>query len=133
MQMAGTSHVPGDGGHQVDEGTYFAMLATPLRVMDVLLGHLGWIALRLDLVSTIYLGVDGRVRDPPLARTPSSPSPPAVLTGMAFAAPISAFSAMQVNDVGFSAIYRFGMIPLFLFSGRSSPSPSWPGWLQIVA
>ncbi len=35
--------------------TYFAMLATPLTVVDVLVGHLAWIALRLFMVTSIYL------------------------------------------------------------------------------
>ena len=35
--------------------TYFAMLATPLGVTDVLLGHLAWIALRLFSIAAIYL------------------------------------------------------------------------------
>ena len=37
--------------------TYFAQLASPLSVYDVLLGHLAWIAARLAIVVTIYLGV----------------------------------------------------------------------------
>jgi lipooligosaccharide transport system permease protein len=112
--------------------TYFAMLATPLGVVDVLLGHLAWIALRLTAVVTIYLAIMvlfGTVHSPfALLAVPAG-----VLTGMAFAAPIAAFSATQVNDAGFSALYRFGMIPLFLFSGTFFPVSQLPGWLQIVA
>ena len=37
--------------------TYFAQLAGPLSVYDVLLGHLAWIAARLAIVITIYLAV----------------------------------------------------------------------------
>ena len=42
--------------------TYFAMLATPLSVNNVLLGTLSWIAIRLTLVSAIYLCVLTGVR-----------------------------------------------------------------------
>jgi len=112
--------------------TYFAMLATPLGVVDVLLGHLAWIALRLTAVTGIYLAIMalfGTVHSPfGLLAVPAG-----VLTGMAFAAPIAAFAATQVNDAGFSALYRFGMIPLFLFSGTFFPVSQLPGWLQIVA
>ncbi|HVC71563.1 MAG TPA: ABC transporter permease [Acidimicrobiales bacterium] len=112
--------------------TYFAMLATPLGVVDVLLGHLVWIALRLTTVTAIYLAIMalfGTVHSPfALLAVPAG-----VLTGMAFAAPIAAFSATQVNDAGFSALYRFGMIPLFLFSGTFFPLTQLAGWLQIVA
>jgi lipooligosaccharide transport system permease protein len=112
--------------------TYFAMLATPLGVVDVLLGHLAWIALRLVAVTGIYLAIMalfGTVHSPfALLAVPAG-----VLTGMAFAAPIAAFAATQVNDAGFSALYRFGMIPLFLFSGTFFPVSQLPGWLQVVA
>ena len=112
--------------------TYFAMLATPLGVIDVLVGHLAWIALRLTMVITIYLGIIaafGTVHSP-LALLAL---PVGVLTGLAFAAPIAAFAATQVNDTGFSTIYRFVMIPLFLFSGTFFPIGKLPGWLQPVA
>jgi lipooligosaccharide transport system permease protein len=113
-------------------GTYFAMLASPLRVLDVLIGHLGWIALRLVLVGATYLAVMaafGAVHSP-LALLDL---PAAVLTGLAFATPISAFAAGQQNDIGFVTIYRFGLIPLFLFSGTFFPVTQLPGWLQPVA
>ena len=112
--------------------TYFAMLATPLTVIDVLVGHLAWIALRLCMVCSIYLLVMaafGTVHSP-LALLAV---PVGVLTGLAFAAPIAAFAATQVNDTGFSTIYRFVLIPLFLFSGTFFPVDQLPGWLQPVA
>src|SRR6202044_4269118 len=37
--------------------TYFAMLATPLRVGDILAGHLGWIAARVATAVSAYLVV----------------------------------------------------------------------------
>ncbi len=112
--------------------TYFAMLATPLGADDVLAGHLGWIAVRLTMVSSIYLGVMalfGAVLSPLAVLA----LPAAVLTGLAFAAPIAAFSATQDKDVGFTTLYRFGLIPLFLFSGTFFPVTQLPGWLQPLA
>jgi lipooligosaccharide transport system permease protein len=112
--------------------TYFAMLATPLRVVDVLRGHLAWIGLRVFTVSTIYLVVIAcfGVVHSALAMLAI---PSAVATGLAFAAPLAAYSARQEKDVGFTTIYRFGMIPLFLFSGTFFPVSQLPGWLQPVA
>lgn len=112
--------------------TYFAMLATPLSVDDVLLGHLLWIALRLLTVTTIYVGVMaafGTVLSPWAAVA----VPAALLTGLAFAAPIAAFAATQQNDMAFSTLYRFGLIPLFLFSGTFFPVDRLPGWMQVLA
>jgi lipooligosaccharide transport system permease protein len=59
--------------------------------------------------------------------------PAAVLTGLAFAAPISAFAATQENDSGFNAVFRFGIIPLFLFSGTFFPISQLPAFLQPLA
>lgn len=112
--------------------TYFAMLATPLSVRDVLTGHLLWVGVRLATVSTIYLAVMvafGAVESP-LALLAL---PAALLTGIAFAAPIMAFAASQENDTGFSSLYRFLIVPLFLFSGTFFPVSQLPGALQVLA
>jgi len=112
--------------------TYFAMLATPLRVVDVLRGQLGWIAVRLAIVSSIYLGVMavfGAVK----SWYGILALPAAIMTGMAFAAPIAAYSARQERDVGFTTLYRFGLIPLFLFSGTFFPVRQLPVWLRPIA
>jgi lipooligosaccharide transport system permease protein len=112
--------------------TYFAMLASPLEVSDILLGHLAWIAARLTLVATIYLGIMAAfgVVHSVLA---IAALPAAVATGLAFAVPIAAFAATQQNDTGFTTIYRFVLIPLFLFSGSFFPVSQLPGWLQPIA
>jgi len=112
--------------------TYFAMLATPLRVIDVVRGHLAWIVVRVLMTSAIFLGIlaaFGLVHSwEAVLALPAS-----VLTGMAFAAPIAAFAATQERDAAFSVIYRFGLVPLFLFSGIFFPITQLPGWLQPVA
>ena len=45
---------------------------------------------------------------------------------MAFAGPIAAFAATQNNPNKFTAIFRFGITPLFLFSGTFFPISSLP-------
>jgi len=112
--------------------TYYAMLASPLRVIDVLLGHLGWIGVRLVTVSVIYVAVMaafGTVLSPWVLLA----IPAAVLTGLAFASPIAAYAATQDTDTAFSTIYRMVLIPLFLFSGTFFPVGQLPGWLRDVA
>ena len=111
---------------------YLAQLATPLGVEDVLRGHLAWIATRLAIVVSIYLAVMaafGVVYSPWAVCA----LPAAVLTGMAFAAPVSAFAATQDKDTGFPTLYRFAIIPMFLFSGTFFPVSQLPAWLQAVA
>lgn len=112
--------------------TYHAMLATPLRVVDVLRGHLAWVVVRLATASAVFLAVlaaFGVVR----SAEALAAFPAAVLTGLAFAAPIAAFSATQEKEASFTVIYRFGLIPLFLFSGTFFPLSHLPAWLVPIA
>ena len=57
----------------------------------------------------------------------------AVLTGLAFATPIEAWAVTRTRDTSFTMIFRFFMIPLFLFSGTFFPISQLPAWLQAVA
>jgi lipooligosaccharide transport system permease protein len=112
--------------------TYLAMLAAPLNVYDVLRGHLAWVATRISIVVSIYLAVMA------LFGTIYSPwaivaLPAGVLTGMAFGAPMAAFAATREKDVAFITIYRFVIVPLFLFSGTFFPVSQLPRFPEYVA
>ena len=112
--------------------TFHAMAATPLRARDVALGNLAWIAIRLTLVATIFslvIVLFGASRSPMIVLA----IPIAVLVGLAFAAPIMAFTATQRTPDKFAQIFRFGITPLFLFSGTFFPIASLPDFLQPVA
>ena len=111
---------------------YEAILATPIQVHHLLIGELGWIAFRLTTMSTVFLFVLT------LFGIPRSPLallaiPAAVLTGLAFAAPIIAFSATRTNDSGFAALFRFVINPLFLFSGTFFPVSRLPQAVEWIA
>lgn len=111
---------------------YHAMLATPLRIGDVLLGHQGFIAFRMFMTATIYLAVIavfGAVNSP----LGILAIPVTVLVGLAFAAPIAAWGAYTESDASFVAIFRFLILPMFLFSGTFFPIERLPGVLEIVA
>jgi lipooligosaccharide transport system permease protein len=112
--------------------TYHAMLATPIGVLDVLVGHLLYIATRVLLGSTVFLAVMavfGALRSPLALLT----LPAAVLTGMAFSAPVVAFAAVNDNDAGFAALFRFVVTPLFLFGGVFFPVRQLPPVLEQLA
>lgn len=111
---------------------YHAMLATPLRVRDVLLGHQTFVAARLTLISTIYLVVIAAFGglDSPLGVLAI---PVAVLVGMAFSAPIAAWAAHTETEVSFVAIFRFVILPMFLFSGTFFPISNLPAPLEALA
>ncbi|HVE28869.1 MAG TPA: ABC transporter permease [Mycobacteriales bacterium] len=112
--------------------TYHAMLATPLGVLDVLVGHLLYIGVRVLIGSTIFLAVMtafGAV-DSPLALLTL---PAALLTGLAFATPVVAYSAVLENDYGFAVLLRFVVVPLFLFGGVFYPVTQLPLVLEQLA
>ena len=112
--------------------TFHAMYATPLSPRDIALGNLAWMAIRLAMIASVFTLVIvafGAARSPLVVLG----IPVAVLTGMSFAAPIAAFSGTQRTVSKFNVIFRFGITPLFLFSGTFFPIESLPGFLQPIA
>jgi lipooligosaccharide transport system permease protein len=112
---------------------YLAMAATPLRPADIVNGVTLWHATRGFLAASGVAVV--------LALVPATRSwglipavPFAVLTGLAFAGPITAWAASrEYSDQSFPAIMRFAIVPMFLFAGAFYPVTQLPGWLQVVA
>lgn len=111
---------------------FHAMYATPIGPRAVALGTLAWIAFRCALVAAIFTLVAwpfGAIASP-LAILGI---PTAVLTGLAFAGPMGAFMATQRTPDKFSAIFRWVVTPLFLFSGTFFPVSSLPAAIQPIA
>jgi lipooligosaccharide transport system permease protein len=111
---------------------FHAMYATPITPRDIALGNLLWIAARLTLICSIFtlvIVLFGAAESPLIIFA----IPAAVLTGMAFAGPIAAFSATQKTPNKFASIFRFGITPLFLFSGTFFPVSTLPAALQALA
>ena len=111
---------------------YEAITATPVGVLDLVIGELLWVGVRLTTVAMAFAAVMtafGVHRSPlfPLA------IPAAVLTGLAFSAPIIAYAATIKSGGNFNAMYRFGITPLFLFSGVFFPIAQLPRSLQAFA
>jgi lipooligosaccharide transport system permease protein len=111
---------------------YHAMHATPLQPRDIALGQLAWTATRITLVGAIFVLVMipfGAVHSPLVILA----IPAATLTGLAFATPIAAYAATQKTMNTFNYIFRFGITPLFLFSGTFFPVEQLPAFLQPLA
>ncbi|MHB1596203.1 MAG: ABC transporter permease [Streptosporangiaceae bacterium] len=112
--------------------TYQAAAATPLRPADLFHGHLMFTTLRLAMNSAIFLAIMaafGAARSAwVLACLPA-----AVLTGLAFATPIEAYAMTCKKDSSFALLFRFGVIPLFLFSGTFFPITSLPAVIRPLA
>lgn len=101
--------------------TYFGMIATPLRVVDIVAGHLSYAMFRVLLAAVpfaVVLAVFG-IYDSAVGFVFSLAV--AALIGFAFATPVYAFSAGTKSEQGFALIYRVGVMPMFLFSGAFFP------------
>jgi lipooligosaccharide transport system permease protein len=111
---------------------YFAMLAAPLQIRDIVFGHQAWMATRVVSSCAVYLAVIaafGAILSPlgVLAL------PACFLVGVAFSAPVAAYAATREHDSSFIVVNRFALVPMFLFSGTFFPVSRLPEALRWVA
>ena len=111
---------------------YLAAQATQLRPADINRGHLMFITMRVAMNSACFIVVMaafGTIRSGWAALL----LPVAALTGLAFAAPVAAWAVTLDKDYVMNYVFRFGAVPMMLFSGTFFPVSRLPGWLQPVA
>ena len=113
------------------EGTYQPVIRTPCSPLEVAVGHLLWVGLRVTFSSAFFLlvlllgiGWSGFLA---LAAAPL-----AGLTAIAVAAPVAAFCSRQETDLGFSFVSRMILTPLFVFSGTFTLVESLPSAVQAI-
>jgi lipooligosaccharide transport system permease protein len=111
---------------------YHAMYATPLTPDAIAFGQIAWIATRATMVGAIFCVV--------IILFQAAQSwqivlavPVGTLTALAFAGPIAAYMSTQRDTNAFNAIWRFGITPLFLFSGTFFPISQLPDQIEWVA
>lgn len=112
--------------------TFHGILATPVSIGGLFTGEVLWISFRLAVGAAgffLALLLFGLV----LAPTGLLAIPIAILTGLAFALPMFAFTATITRDEHYSLIFRFIQLPLFLFSGAFFPVSVLPPVLQVIA
>jgi lipooligosaccharide transport system permease protein len=111
---------------------YHAMIASPIRPVDVYLGVVAWATARVTIGATAFVVVAsllGGVVSPWAVLAILA----AALTGAAFASVVTAFTATQETDLKFPVILRVGVMPLFLFSGTFFPVSQLPQGLRPIA
>lgn len=111
---------------------YRAMAATPIGPGEISSGLSLWHATRVAIGVTgvaLVLTLFDETRSWGLVLA----VPVAVLTGLAFALPLSAWSSTRTGGSSFPTVIRFGLLPMFLFGGAFFPIDQLPGWLQPVA
>ena len=111
--------------------TYHAAVATPLEPLDILIGKLSWVATRAVATGAIYtvvIAAFGALQSWWSLLLPLIGG----LIALAFAAPLVAYAAQVQSDASFVAIYRFAIVPMFLFSATFFPVSVYPGYLRPV-
>jgi lipooligosaccharide transport system permease protein len=113
--------------------TFFAMRATPLTSRQIAGWTVCWMTVKIALSATIFLAIVacfGGWHSPGALLC----IPVATIGALAMATPLAAFSA-TVRDEGssFSGIFRFVVMPMFLFSGTFYPISVLPHWFRVLA
>lgn len=111
---------------------YHGAITTPLGPGDIVLGSVLWGAIRLTFVLVVFAVISvlfGALEIGPALLA----VPPGVLTGVAFQTVVTAFTVTREDETSLSTLFRFGIIPLFLFSGTFFPISHLPDFLQWVA
>jgi lipooligosaccharide transport system permease protein len=111
---------------------YYAQATTPLRVGDILTGHLLVIAFRVLTSVVAFVGVAALFGAIPSAWGLLT-LPVAVLLGVAVAAPTFAYCSSVRTDSYLVLLFRFGVIPMSLFAGVFFPVEAMPAALRWLA
>ena len=132
MQVAiGDSTWPVLGGFEWQR-IYFGQAAAPLRVADILGGHLAFVVFRTLTSCAAFLLIAtafGTMHSWWALAT----LPIAALVGLAVATPTFAYAATIRVDSYLAVLFRLGVIPMSLFSGVFFPVESLPGVLRWIA
>lgn len=127
----------GDGAFPVMAGVlwrknFLGTITTPLGPTDIIWGRLIWGVGRLTftlLVFAVIAVIFGALEIGPALLA----IPPGVLTGIAFTVVITAWTLTREDGRSLSTLFRFAIVPMFLFSGTFFPISQLPDWLEPVA
>ena len=127
----------GDGSFPVMAGilwrkNFHGTITTPLGPEDIILGRLEWGVVRLTFTLLVFAIISVAFGAIDLGHALLAIAP-AVLTGLAFTACITAWTLTQKDGMSLSTLFRFAIVPLFLFSGTFFPISQLPSFLQLVA
>jgi Nod factor-specific ABC transporter NodJ protein len=113
-------------------GSYRAAATTPLEPEEILAGHMLFVAFRLITSSAAFILVMeafGVVS----GWWALAVWPAALLTGLAFAAPIAAWTVTLRSYTKVNAFFRFVLMPMYMFSGTFFALDELPHGIQLIA
>ena len=137
MAASGMQNGATDGSFPVMAGilwrkNFIGAISTPISPSDIIYGRFLWAMLRLTFVLVVFAVIAvlfGAMEIGPALLS----VPPAVLTGLGFLTVITSWTVTQKDGLSLSTLFRFAIVPLFLFSGTFFPISQLPGFLQPVA
>ncbi|TCO50770.1 ABC transporter permease [Actinocrispum wychmicini] len=112
---------------------FWGIASTPVTAAQIAAGQLLWIAARITfsgLAFVLVAALLGAVESPLILLSLVF----SLLAGMAFAAPLVAYSA-TIDSEGqqFNAVFRFIVLPMTLIAGTFFPLTALPVWVQPLA
>ena len=113
-------------------GAYRAAATTPMEPEDILAGHMLFVVFRL-LLSTAAFIVVMELFGVTNGWWGFAIWPASLLTGMAFAAPIAAWAVTLRQYTRVNSIYRFVLMPMYMFSGTFFALGELPHVVRLVA
>jgi lipooligosaccharide transport system permease protein len=113
--------------------TYLGMIATPLRIPDIVAAHLLYVLFRVGTTSAVFMVVLAFFDVYASWTGAVAAFFVQLLVGLAFGSVLFGYTAGLSTEAGFAVIYRLGIVPLFLFSGAFFPITNLAVPLQWLA
>lgn len=114
------------------EGAYRAATTTPLEPEEIMAGHMLFMAFRVATSSAAFIVVM-EVFGVTAGWWGLAIWPAALLTGLAFATPLAAWTVTLRSYVKVNSIFRFVIMPMYMFSGTFFALNQLPHGVRAVA
>lgn len=115
------------------QGTWESMLATPVRVQEIIAGEQIWAASKSLISGTAIFLVAGLLGGIQQWETALLALPVIFLIGLAFAGPALAICAISPSYDFFLYYFTLAVTPMFLFCGVFYPIDTLPELVQLIA
>jgi len=115
------------------QGTWESMLATPVRIQEIIAGEQMWAATKSLISGVAIFIVAGLLGGIQQWDTALFALPVIFLTGLAFAGPALAICAISPSYDFFLYYFTLAVTPMFLFCGVFYPIDTLPAFAQMVA
>jgi lipooligosaccharide transport system permease protein len=112
-------------------GAYRAVLPTPVEPSELYAGHLLYVTFRIATSALAFALVAWSFGALTGAHLPEVVGA-ALLTGLAFATPIAAWAVSVQRTPLITGLFRFVVMPLYMFSGAFFSPAELPSWLRSI-